>query len=61
MITTISLIAGHAAKKVFLVEYAVSIKILAVIVIGAVNVTLLYLFERKSFMRDVDIIRSYQL
>ena len=61
VITTISLIAGHAAKKVFLVEYAVSIKILAVIVIGAVNVTLLYLFERKSFMRDVDIIRSYQL
>ena len=61
VITTISLIAGHAAKKVFLVEYAVSIKILAVIVIGAINVTLLYLFERKSFMRDVDIIRSYQL
>ena len=61
VITTISLIAGHAAKKVFLVEYTVSIKILAVIVIGAVNVTLLYLFERKSFMRDVDIIRSYQL
>jgi hypothetical protein len=61
VITTISLIAGHAAKKVFLVEYTVSIKILAVIVIGAINVTLLYLFERKSFMKDVDIIRSYQL
>jgi hypothetical protein len=61
VITVISLIAGHAAKKVFLVEYTVSIKILAVIVIGAINVTLLYLFERKCFMRDVNIIRSYQL
>ena len=61
VITVISLIAGHAAKKFFLVEYTVSIKILAVIVIGAINVTLLYLFERKSFMRDVNIIRSYQL
>ena len=61
VVTTISLIAGHAAKKVFLVDYNVHIKILSVIVIGAVNVTLLYLFERKSFMRDVDIIRSYQM
>ena len=61
VITTISLIAGHAAKKVFLVDYNIHIKILSVIVIGAINVTLLYLFERKSFMRDVDIIRSYQM
>ena len=60
-ITTISLVIGHAAKKVFLVEYDISIKILAVIVIGAINVTLLYLFERRSFVRDLDIIRSYQL
>ena len=61
VVTTISLIAGHAAKKVFLVDYNVHVKILSVIVIGAINVTLLYLFERKSFMRDVDIIRSYQM
>ena len=61
VITTLSLIAGHAAKKVFLVEYAVSVKILAVIVIGALNVILLYLFERGSFVRDLNIIRSYKL
>jgi len=61
IITTLSLIAGHMAKKIFLVEYPVSIKILAVIVIGLLNVSLLYLFERKSFMRDVNILRSYQL
>lgn len=61
IITTLSLIAGHMAKKIFLVEYPVSIKILAVIVIGLINVSLLYLFERKSFMRDVNILRSYQL
>ena len=61
VLTTICLVVGHAAKKVFLLEYDISIKILAVIVIGAFNVTLLYLFERKSFVRDLDIIRSYQL
>ena len=61
VITTLSLIAGHAAKKVFLVDYTVSIKILSVIVIGAVNVILLYLFERRSFVKDLNIIKSYQL
>ena len=61
VLTTICLVVGHAAKKVFLVEYEMSIKILAVIAIGAINVTLLYLFERRSFVRDLDIIRSYQL
>ena len=61
VITTISLVLGHASKKVFLVDYPVSVKILAVIGIGAVNVTLLYLFERKSFVRDLNIIKSYQL
>ena len=61
VITVISLVAGHAAKKVFLVEYPVSIKILSVIVIGAINVSLLYLFERKSFVRDLNIIKSYQI
>ena len=61
VITTLSLIAGHAAKKVFLVDYSVSIKILSVIVIGAVNVILLYLFERRSFAKDLNIIKSYQL
>ena len=61
VLTTICLVVGHAAKKVFLLEYDISIKILAVIVIGAFNVTLLYLFERKCFVRDLDIIRSYQL
>ena len=61
VLTTIFLVVGHAAKKVFLLEYDISIKILAVIVIGAFNVILLYLFERKSFVRDLDIIRSYQL
>ena len=61
VITTLSLIAGHAAKKVFLVDYTVSIKILSVIVIGAVNVILLYLFERRSFIKDLNIIKSYQL
>ena len=61
VITTLSLIAGHAAKKVFLVDYDVSVKILAVIIIGALNVILLYLFERGSFVRDLNIIRSYKL
>ena len=61
VLTTICLVVGHSAKKVFLLEYDISIKIWAVIVIGAFNVTLLYLFERKSFVRDLDIIRSYQL
>ena len=61
VITTLSLIAGHAAKKVFLVDYTVSIKILSVIVIGAINVILLYLLERRSFVRDLNIIKSYQL
>ena len=61
VITTLSLIAGHAAKKVFLADYTVSIKILSVIVIGAVNVILLYLFERRSFAKDLNIIKSYQL
>jgi hypothetical protein len=61
VITTLSLIAGHAAKKVFLVDYTVSIKILSVIFIGAVNVILLYLFERRSFVKDLNIIKSYQL
>ena len=61
IITTLSLIAGHSAKKVLLVEYPVSIKIWSVIGIGAINVLLLYLFERKSFVRDLNIIRSYQL
>lgn len=55
VLTTICLVVGHAAKKVFLLEYDISIKIWAVIVIGAFNVTLLYLFERKSFVRDLDI------
>jgi O-antigen/teichoic acid export membrane protein len=61
VITTLSLVAGHAAKKVFLVEYPVSIKILSVIVIGAVNVILLYLFERRRFTEDLNIIKSYKL
>ncbi len=61
VLTTICLVVGHAAKKVFLLEYDISIKIYVVIVIGAFNVILLYLFERKSFVRDLDIIRSYQL
>ena len=61
IITTLSLIAGHSAKKVFLVDYPVSLKIWSVIGIGAINVILLYLFERKSFVRDLNIIRSYQL
>ena len=61
IITALSLIAGHSAKKVFLVDYPVSFKIWSVIGIGAINVLLLYLFERKSFVRDLNIIRSYQL
>ena len=61
VITTLSLVAGHAAKKVFLLEYPVSIKILSVIVIGAVNVILLYLFERRRFTEDLNIIKSYKL
>ena len=59
--TTISLVIGHAAKKMYLLDYDISIKILAVIGIGAINVILLYLFERRSFVKDLDIIRSYQL
>ena len=61
VITTASLVIGHLAKKSFLLEYDISVKILAVIGIGAVNVILLYLFERRSFVKDLDIIRSYQL
>ena len=61
IITTLSLVAGHAAKKVYLVEYPHSIKILAVIVIGLVNVTLLYLFERRRFVEDLNIIKSYKM
>ena len=61
VLTTISLVIGHAAKKMYLLDYDISIKIMAVIGIGAINVILLYLFERRSFVKDLDIIRSYQL
>ena len=59
-ITCICLVVGHILKKSILVNYGVVIKILVTCVVGLVNVWFLYILEFANFIKDLNIIKSYE-
>ena len=59
IITAISIILGHYIKKSLLINSVVIIKVLGVGFIGLINISLLYFFEYKNFMEDLNFIKSY--
>ena len=60
-VTSVSIFAGYIIKKFILENSPVLIKIIAICVVGLVNVFFLYKFEYQKFMDDLDIIKSYQM
>ena len=60
-ITAISILVGHFVKKSLLINSAVIIKILGVGFIGLINASLIYLFENKNFIEDLNFIKLYLL
>ena len=58
--TAISVGIGHGLKKTILLNSHVLLQILSIIVVGLINVYFIYLFDFKNFMRDLNIIKSYQ-
>ena len=59
-ITCICLVVGHTLKKYFLVNYGVVIKILGTCTVGLINVWFLYTLEFTNFIKDLNIIKSYE-
>lgn len=59
-VTCICLVFGHILKKSILVNYGVVMKILGTCVVGFVNVWFLYILEFTNFIKDLNIIKSYQ-
>ena len=59
IITAISIILGHYIKKSLLINSVVIIKVLGVGFVGLINISLLYFFEYKNFMEDLNYIKSY--
>ena len=59
IITAISIILGHYIKKSLLINSVVIIKVLGVGFVGLINISLLYFFEYKNFMEDLNFIKSY--
>ena len=59
IITAISIILGHYIKKSLLINSVVIIKVLGVGFVGLINIYLLYFFEYKNFMEDLNFIKSY--
>ncbi len=57
--TVISITFGHIVKKNLLVNSAVLLKILAVGFIGFINICLIYIYDYKIFMEDLNFIKSY--
>ena len=57
--TVISITFGHMVKKNLLVNSAVLLKILAVGFIGFINICLIYIYDYKIFMEDLNFIKSY--
>ena len=51
---------GHYVKKTLLVDYTVLIKMSAIGFIGFINVCLIYIFDYKKFMDDLNFIKLYQ-
>ena len=60
LITGICLVCGHFLKKSILVNSGVVIKILGTCVVGLINVWFLYILEFTNFIKDLNIIKSYQ-
>jgi hypothetical protein len=58
-ITAISILFGHFVKKSLLINSTVIIKILGVGFIGLINASLIYLFEKKNFIEDLNFIKLY--
>ena len=59
IITAISIVLGHYIKKSLLINSVVIIKVLGVGFVGLINISLLYFFEYKNFMEDLNFIKSY--
>jgi hypothetical protein len=51
---------GHFVKKTLLVDYTVLIKMSVIGFIGFINVCLIYIFDYKKFMDDLNFIKLYQ-
>ena len=61
MITTfVSILIGNIIKKTLLINSKDGIKILFVIFVGFINIVLVYFFEKKNYLVDLDEIKSYQ-
>ena len=58
-ITAISILFGHFVKKSLVINSTVIIKILGVGFIGLINASLIYLFEKKNFIEDLNFIILY--
>jgi hypothetical protein len=51
---------GHFVKKTLLVDYTILIKMSVIGFIGFINVCLIYIFDYKKFMDDLNLIKLYQ-
>jgi hypothetical protein len=51
---------GHFLKKTLLVDYTILIKMSVIGFIGFINVCLIYIFDYKKFMDDLNFIKLYQ-
>jgi len=60
IVTIISVIIGHLAKKLFLVNYDILIKIFGISFIGFINICFIYVFDYTNFMEDLNIIKLYK-
>ena len=61
MITTFaSILIGNIIKKTLLIDSKDGIKILFVILIGFINIILVYLFEKKNYLLDLNEKKLFQ-
>ena len=59
ILTAVLILFGHIIKKIILRESLIILKILGVSIVGFINICLIYFFEYKIFMQNLNYIKSY--
>ena len=59
-VTFVSILIGGILKKVIISHVSTLFIIFVVIIIGLINIIFIYRFEKKNFINDFNIIKSYQ-
>ena len=59
IVTTVSIIIGGIIKRIIVEYLPTLVVIFVIIIIGLINIIFIYRFEKKIFLNDLNIIKSY--